>query len=182
MLVRPNKERLSTLYEHSFLYLRISFHELCERTILMMYMLIDRDVLTMLIWPITLSFVSSSTQFLAEKIVDNQRKSRQKIDAFWTLGATQVRMPFRNALTRSSRKGTANLVVECHLIVVKAFKRPESQTESFLKMVTGPGLTFHCHPFHCFFFFQYCSVNKYGINNLHICNYIKELGIVYPSL
>ena len=27
MLLRPNKEMFSTSYEHSFLYLRISFHE-----------------------------------------------------------------------------------------------------------------------------------------------------------
>lgn len=59
-----------------------------ERTILTRCMLIDWDVLTLLTWPITLTFVSSSKQFLAEKIVNNQRKSREKIDAFWTHGAT----------------------------------------------------------------------------------------------
>ena len=127
----------------------------------MSFMLTEWDVLTLLTWPITLSFVSSSKYSLTEKSVNNQTKSRWKIDVFWTVGATQVRMPFRSALTRSSRKRTASLVVECHLIIVKAFKRLESQTKCILKMVIVPGLTFHCHLFYCFIFkIIALSINK----------------------
>ena len=149
----------------------------------MSFMLTEWGVLTLLTWPITLSFVSSSKYSLTEKIVNNQTESRQKIDVFQTVGATQVRMPFRSALTRSSRKGTASLVAECHLIIAKVFKRLESQTKCILKMVIVPGLTFHCHFifFYCFFL-NYCSVNKYEINNLTDLQLHKELGIFYFPL
>lgn len=139
--------------------------------------LIDWNVLTLLTWPIALSFVSSSKQLLAEKIVNNQRQSRQKIDAFWTLGAAQVRMPFESTLTRWSRKGTASLGGEYHLIIVKAFKRPLKLDKILSPDGYRPRINFYCLLFTDFFL--HISVNKYGTNKeliLYIRISIKELG------